>query len=65
LLTATTKRSFYELSDGKIRPSKALAEALGGLMKGKPEFVLIDDQKAIFESALAAASEASEQTPKC
>lgn len=58
------KEVLYELSDGKIRPSKALAEALEGLMTGKPEFVLIDDQKAIFESALAAASEASEQAPK-
>lgn len=57
------KEVLYELSEGKIRPSKALAEALGGLMKGKPEFVLIDDQKAIFESALAAASEASDQAP--
>ncbi|MDH0747966.1 DUF2075 domain-containing protein [Pseudomonas sp. GD03842] len=58
------KEVLYELSKGKIRPSKALAEALAGLMKGKPEFVLIDDQKAIFESALAAASEASDQAPK-
>lgn len=58
------KEVLYELSDGKVRPSKALAEALEGLMTGKPEFVLIDDQKAIFESALAAASEASDQAPK-
>lgn len=58
------KEVLYELSDGKIRPSKALAEALEGLMTGKPEFVLIDDQKAIFESALAAASEASDQAPQ-
>jgi len=58
------KEVLYELSDGKIRPSKALAEALEGLMTGKPEFVLIDDQKVIFESALAAASEASDQAPK-
>jgi DUF2075 family protein len=54
----------YELSNGKIRPSKALAEALSGLMKGKPEFVLIDDQKEVFESALVAASEASIAAPK-
>lgn len=54
----------YELANGKIRPSKALSDALSGLMKGKPEFVLIDDQKAIFESALAAASEASIEEPK-
>ena len=58
------KEVLYELSDGKIRPSKALAEALSGLMKGNPEFVLIDDQKAVFESVLAAASEASGETPK-
>lgn len=54
----------YELSNGKIRPSKALAEALGGLMAGKPEFVLIDDQKAVFESVLAAVTEASAEAPK-
>ncbi|WP_155492184.1 DUF2075 domain-containing protein, partial [Pseudomonas syringae group genomosp. 3] len=34
------------------------------LMKGKPEFILIDDQKAIFESALAAASQATIDAPK-
>ncbi len=54
----------YELSTGKTRPSKALAEALSGLMDGKPEFVLIDDQKAVFESVLAAVTEASADAPK-
>lgn len=58
------KEVLYELSNGKIRPSKALSEALSGLMKGKPEFILIDDQKAIFESALAAASQATIEAPK-
>ncbi|WP_024658432.1 DUF2075 domain-containing protein [Pseudomonas syringae USA007] len=58
------KEILYELSNGKIRPSKALSEALSGLMKGKPEFILIDDQKAIFESALAAASQATIDAPK-
>ncbi|MGC5703784.1 DUF2075 domain-containing protein [Pseudomonas sp. NFXW11] len=54
----------YELSSGKSRPSKALAEALSGLMEGKPEFVLIDDQKTVFESVLAAVTEASADAPK-
>lgn len=58
------KEVLYELSNGKIRPSKALSEALTGLMKGKPEFILIDDQKAIFESSLAAASQATIEAPK-
>jgi DUF2075 family protein len=64
IIHGDNKEVLYELANGKIRPSKALAEALSGLMKGKPEFVLIDDQKAIFESALAAASEASIEAPK-
>lgn len=58
------KEVLYELAHGRIRPSKALAEALVGLMKGKSEFVLIDDQKAIFEAALAAASGATSVRPK-
>ena len=64
IIHGDNKEVLYELANGKIRPSKALSEALSGLMKGKPEFVLIDDQKAIFESALAAASEASIEVPK-
>ncbi|WP_081002842.1 DUF2075 domain-containing protein, partial [Pseudomonas amygdali] len=58
------KEVLYELSNGKIRPSKALSEALSGLMKGRPEFILIDDQKTIFESALSAASQATIEVPK-
>jgi DUF2075 family protein len=64
IIHGDNKEVLYELANGKIRPSKALADALSGLMKGKPEFALIDDQKTIFESALAAASEASIEAPK-
>jgi DUF2075 family protein len=54
----------YELANGRIRPSKALADALKGLLKSQPEFVLIDDQKEVFESTLAATSVASVDAPK-
>lgn len=64
ILHGDNKEILYELSNGKIRPSKALADALKGLLKGQPEFILIDDQKATFESALAAASTASEAAPR-
>lgn len=64
LIHGDNQEVLYELSNGRIRPSKALAEALKGLMKGKPEFILIDDQKAVFESARAAASAASVDKPK-
>jgi DUF2075 family protein len=54
----------YELDGGRIRPSKALADSLKGLMESKPEFVLIDEQKEVFESTLAAAKTASSDKPK-
>jgi DUF2075 family protein len=59
-----SKKILYELANGRIRPSKALADALKGLLKNQPEFVLIDDQKEVFEAALAAARAASPTSPK-
>lgn len=53
----------YELNAGKIRPSKALADSLKGLMKGNPEFVLIDDQKQVYEACIAAGKSASSDNP--
>ena len=54
----------FELENGKIRPSKALADSLVGLMKGNQEFVLVDEQKTVFEAALAASKAASEDHPR-
>jgi len=45
----------YEINAGVIRPSKNLADSLLALLKGKREFVLIDDQKVVYETALALA----------
>ncbi|MDQ2187539.1 DUF2075 domain-containing protein [Alcaligenaceae bacterium A4P071] len=59
-----SKQVLYELANGRIRPSKALADALKGLLTAKPEFVLIDDQKEVYESTLASARKASASAPK-
>jgi len=50
----------YQLEAGRIRPSRPLADAVLGLLKGKPEFVLIDDQKLVYEVAARRALAASE-----
>jgi DUF2075 family protein len=61
--TGDRNEILYEIENGKIRPSKALADSLAGLLKGNQEFVLIDDQKTVYEAAMAAAQSAStEQT---
>lgn len=50
----------YRIDHGKIRPSKNLADQLSSMLAGKEEFVMIDDQKIVFESALKLARESSE-----
>ncbi|HIV72318.1 MAG TPA: DUF2075 domain-containing protein, partial [Candidatus Aquabacterium excrementipullorum] len=44
----------YLIENGKIRPSKMLADSVAGLLQGQPEFVLVDDQKLVFETVLQA-----------
>jgi DUF2075 family protein len=58
-----TRDVMYRIEHGKIRPSKALADALVGMLSGNKEFFLIDDQKLVFESALDLALKA-ERGPK-
>lgn len=45
----------YKIENGRIRPSKMLADSLGKMLRGNREFVLVDDQKVIYETALALA----------
>ena len=42
----------YHIENGRIIPSKSLQDNLTSMLKGKKEFVLIDDQKVIFEKAI-------------
>lgn len=41
-----------------IRPSKQLAEAVGSMLEGLEEFVLLDDQKTVLEKIVSTATEA-------
>lgn len=47
------KGALYAIENGRIRPSKLLIDSVAGLLQGKPEFVLIDDQKLVHETILA------------
>lgn len=49
----------YRIENGKIRPSKMLADSIGRMIKGNQEFVMIDDQKIVYENALTLAKKAS------
>jgi len=50
----------YRIDHGKIKPSKNLADQLSSMLSGNDEFVLIDDQKVAYETALQLAGRATE-----
>ena len=49
----------FRIDKGRIRPSKNLADKLVSLLKGNQEFLMIDDQKVVYETALALANKAT------
>ncbi len=53
------KDILYKIENGIIRPSKQLADSLASMLKGNQEFIMIDDQKIVFETAISQAKLAS------
>lgn len=49
------RETLYMIDNGKIRPSKSLQDSLANMLKGNREFVMIDDQKLVYETALSMA----------
>jgi DUF2075 family protein len=47
-------QTLYTIENGRIRPSKMLADKLSSLLKGNEEFIMIDDQKVVLEKILHA-----------
>jgi uncharacterized protein len=42
----------YRIDHGKIKPTKSLADSLLNMIRGNREFIMIDDQKVVYENAL-------------
>ncbi len=55
-----TKNLLYRIDTGNVRPSKELADSLASMMLGNKEFILIDDQKLVYETGLDFAKNSSE-----
>lgn len=43
----------YEIDHGKIRPSKALQDAISSMLEGNEEFYMIDEQKVVYSTVKA------------
>ncbi|WP_417514716.1 DNA/RNA helicase domain-containing protein [Marinobacter sp.] len=53
----------YRIEHGVIKPSKGLADCLASMLRGNREFILLDEQKLVYETALDLA-EKGRRNPK-
>ncbi len=51
-------KTIYEIDHGRFRPSKSLQDCLVSMLNGNKEFILMDDQKVAYETAMRMAKEA-------
>ena len=64
-VTVPSKKDIlYEIDNGKIRPSKALQDAIGSMLRGNEEFVMIDEQKVVYETVKRLVINAVKQNKK-
>lgn len=49
------RQIMYRIDHGRIKPSKHLADSMASMLKGNREFIMIDDQKVVYENAIALA----------
>ncbi len=54
----------YRIEHGKIKPSKHLADSLNSMLDGNAEFIMLDEQKLVFETALDLAHRADNGAKK-
>jgi DUF2075 family protein len=53
------RKIMYRIDQGRIRPSKMLSDSMVGMLNGNTEFIMIDDQKIIYETGLQLSGKAS------
>lgn len=54
--------TLYLIENGKLRPSRKLMDHVAGLYNGNSEFILLDEQKVIYETILEKATNPNKKT---
>jgi DUF2075 family protein len=54
----------YRIENGQIRPSKTIADSIAKMIDGHEEFVMVDDQKIVFEKAKQLITQSSKANKK-
>jgi len=52
VIQGDNKKLLYEIDNGKIKPSKSLQDSIKSMIEGNQEFIMLDDQKVVYEEIL-------------
>lgn len=58
------KEVLYKIENGKIRPSKSLQDSIKKMIEGNQEFVMLDEQKVVYEEILLQSMKCREDRKK-
>ncbi len=64
IVSGDKEELLYSVENGKIRPSKSLQDTIANMLKGNPEFVMLDEQKVVYEDVLEASKLSMEDGKK-
>ena len=50
--TGDNKELIYKIDSGRIKPSKSLQDSIAKMLEGNREFIMLDEQKVVYEEIL-------------
>lgn len=53
--TGDDEQLLYDIDNGKIKPSKSLQNSIKSMIEGNQEFIMLDEQKVVYEEILETA----------
>lgn len=62
--TGDKKEVLYLVDHGAIRPSKSLQNAIASMIKGNEEFIMIDEQRVVYEEILKLSAQCQKEHKK-
>lgn len=54
----------YRIDGGRIHPSKSLQDSIASMMEGNQEFIMIDDQRCVYENIIKIAQKSFKDSKK-
>ena len=62
--TGDNRELIYKIDSGRIRPSKSLQDSIAKMLQGNREFIMLDEQKVVYEEILDAARLSAKDSKK-